>query len=209
MTLPAYVAKSTAILLLDPYNDFLSEGGKLWERTKAIAERVNLLDNLRSIIADARKAGVKIYFVPHHRWTEGDYLHWKHATPYQMASSGRQTFARGTWGGAFHDDFQVRPGDILISEHWGSSGFANTDLDHQLKQYGIDRLICIGLLANTCIEATARFGMELGYHVTLVKDATAAFSDEAMHAAHNIDGPTYAHEILTTAEVRAAIAAAV
>ena len=78
-----------------------------------------------------------------------------------------------------------------------------------MKQYGIDRLICIGLLANTCIEATARFGMELGYHVTLVKDATAAFSDEAMHAAHNIDGPTYAHEILTTAEVRAAIAAAV
>jgi nicotinamidase-related amidase len=209
MTVPACIAKSTAILLLDPYNDFLSEGGKLWERTKAIAERVNLRDNLRSIVADARKAGVKIYFVPHHRWTEGDYLHWKHATPYQMASSGRQTFAKGTWGGMFHDDFQVQPGDILISEHWGSSGFANTDLDHQLKQYGIDRLICIGLLANTCIEATARFGMELGYHVTLVKDATAAFSDEAMHAAHNIDGPTYAHEILTTAEVRAALAAAV
>src|SRR5260221_5013824 len=83
MPLPAYVAKSTAILLLDPYNDFLSEGGKLWERTKAIAERVNLLDNLRSITADARKAGVRIYFVPHHRWTEGDHVHWKHATPYQ------------------------------------------------------------------------------------------------------------------------------
>jgi len=205
MTVASYRSNSTAILLLDPYNDFLSEGGKLWERTKEIAEKVNLLDNLRNIIADARKADVKIFFVPHHRWSEGDYVHWKHATPYQMASSGRKTFAKGTWGGTFHDDFQVQQNDILISEHWGSSGFANTDLDHQLKQYGIERIICIGLLANTCIEATARFGMELGYHVTLVKDATAAFSEEAMHAAHHIDGPTFAHEILTTAELRTAL----
>jgi nicotinamidase-related amidase len=33
--------------------------------------------------------------------------------------------------------------------------------------------------------------MELGYHVTLVTDATAAFSEEAMHAAHVINGPTF------------------
>jgi nicotinamidase-related amidase len=36
---------------------------------------------------------------------------------------------------------------------------------------------------NTCIEATARLGMELGYHVTLIKDAIAALSHEGMHAA--------------------------
>ena len=208
MTVPNYRAQSTAILLVDPYNDFLSKGGKLWERTKDIAEKVNLLDNLRNVIADARKANVKIYFVPHHRWSPGDYIHWKHATPYQLASNGRKTFEKHTWGGTFHDDFQLQRNDILIAEHWGSSGFANTDLDHQLKQYGIEQIICIGLLANTCIEATARFGMELGYHVTLVKDATAAFSEEAMHAAHYIDGPTYAHEILTTAELREALACA-
>ena len=47
----------------------------------------------------------------------------------------------------------------------------------------------IGLLANTCIETTGRFAMELGYHVTLVKDATAAFSMDRMHAAHELNGP--------------------
>ena len=31
-------------------------------------------------------------------------------------------------------------------------------------------------LANTCIESTSRFAMELDYHVTLVRDATAAFN---------------------------------
>jgi nicotinamidase-related amidase len=208
MTVPDYPAKATAILLVDPYNDFLSEGGKLWPRVKDIAEKVSLIENLKAIVADARKAGLKIFFVPHHRWQEGDYIRWKSPTPYQMASNARQTFAKGTWGGTFHPDFQMQPGDLLISEHWGSSGFANTDLDHQLKQYGIDHIICVGMIANTCIEATARFGMELGYHVTLVTDATSAFSEEAMHAAHKINGPTFAHAILTTVEVREAIAKA-
>jgi nicotinamidase-related amidase len=57
------------------------------------------------------------------------------------------------------------------------------------------------MIANTCLESTGRFGMELGYHVTLVKDATTAFSQEAMHAALAINGPTYAHAIVTTDEL--------
>jgi nicotinamidase-related amidase len=95
----------------------------------------------------------------------------------------------------------VQPDDILVTEHWASSGFPNTDLEHQLKRYGKEKIICVGLLANTCLEATARIGMELGFHVTLVRGGTAARSKEAYHAALNIDGPTYAHEILTTAEL--------
>jgi nicotinamidase-related amidase len=78
-----------------------------------------------------------------------------------------------------------------------------TDLDLQLKQHGIRYIILIGMIANTCIESTGRFGMELGYHVTLVRDATAAFSSAAMHAAQAINGPTFAHVILTTEELLA------
>jgi nicotinamidase-related amidase len=87
----------------------------------------------------------------------------------------------------------------------GASGFANTDLDFQLKQHGIVKVIVIGLLANTCIETTSRFAIELGYHVTLVKDATAAFTREMMRAAHELNGPTFAHAIVTTAELVAAL----
>jgi nicotinamidase-related amidase len=195
----SYDPKTTAILLVDPYNDFLSEGGKTWPRLKAIAEEVNLLDHLRAVVAEARAAGLQIVFVPHHRWEPGDYEHWRHATPYQRAGAQRQIFARGSWGGTFHDDFQPRESDIVAKEHWGSSGFANTDLDLRLRQAGIQSVILIGLIANTCIEATGRFAMELGYDVTLVRDATAAFSPEAMHAAHEINGPTYTREILTPA----------
>ncbi len=125
--------------------------------------------------------------------------------PPTSSAAERQAFAKGTWGGTFHDDFQVQPGDIVATEHWASSGFPNTDLDHQLKRYGKEKIILLGLLANTCYEATGRVGMELGYHVTLVRDGTAVRSPEAMHAAMDIDGPTYAHAILTTKELVAAL----
>jgi nicotinamidase-related amidase len=192
---------TTAILLVDPYNDFLSDGGKLWPRVKGIAEEVKLLDHLRAVISTARAQGLKIFFVPHHRWTPGDYVSFDNPSPYQLGSAKAEIFAKGSWGGTFHNDFQPQPGDVVVQEHWGSSGFANTDLDLQLKQHGVRRIILIGMIANTCIESTGRFGMELGYHVTLVKDATSAFSHEAMHAAHAINGPTYAHAILTTEEL--------
>ncbi|WP_332606088.1 isochorismatase family cysteine hydrolase [Acinetobacter sp. ESBL14] len=200
-----YNRESTALLCIDFYNDFLSEKGKLWPWVKEIAEQVNLLDNLRSLVNTARGAGITIFHVPHHRMEPNSYKDWKFVTPYQSQAAKNQIFAKGAWGGEFHDDFKVQPNDVVCTEHWASSGFPNTDLDQLLRRHGIEKIICIGLLANTCLEATARVGMELGYHVTYVKDATAARSIEAMHSAIEINAPTYSHEILTTIEVIDAI----
>jgi nicotinamidase-related amidase len=68
------------------------------------------------------------------------------------------------------------PGEIVALEHWCSIGFANTDLVLQRKKDGIHQLIVIGLRANTCIDSTVRYAAELGYEVTLVKDAIGSFS---------------------------------
>ncbi|MGF6732004.1 nicotinamidase-related amidase [Paraburkholderia youngii] len=207
MSNPAYDADRTGLLLVDPYNDFLSDGGKLFPMLRDIAAEVRLLDNLRAAVASARKADIQVFYVPHRRWQPGDYENWNHPNPTQRLVQKRQTFAKGTWGGEWHPDFVPQEGDIITHEHWGQSGFANTDLDFQLKQQGITHVIVVGLLANTCIESTSRFAMELGYHVTLVRDATAAFTREMMRAAHELNGPTFAHEILTTAELVAALPA--
>ena len=59
----------------------------------------------------------------------------------------------------------------------------------------------IGLIAHTCVEATVRFAAELDYEVTLVKDATADYSDEEMHAALDVNIPNYASALVTTDEI--------
>ncbi len=205
MTGPLYPSEHTGVLLIDPYNDFLSVGGKLHGMAKAVVDSTGTLAHMHSVVAAARAAGIPIFYVPHHRARPVDFNGWKHPTPYQMGGHKMQVFAEGTWGGEWHPDFVPQPGDILIKEHMSSSGFANTDLDLQLKQHGVHKLILIGMLANTCLETTGKFGVELGYHVTLVRDATAAFSPEAMHAAHALNGPTYAHAILDTDELLAAL----
>jgi nicotinamidase-related amidase len=201
MTAPVYDKKATALLFVDPYNDFLSEGGRIWPRVKEVAEEVDLIANLKRVDNAVRDAGMRVFIVPHRRWEPGDYECWCHPNPTQRAIMKRHSFARGEWGGDWHPDFAPKPGDIVVHEHWAQSGFANTDLDQQLRQHGITHVILIGLLANTCIESTGRYAMELGYHVTLVRDATAAFTREMMHAAHELNGPTYAHAILTAREV--------
>ncbi|HVI91490.1 MAG TPA: isochorismatase family cysteine hydrolase [Dongiaceae bacterium] len=204
-----YPRERTAFLLVDPYNDFLSEDGKVYPLLKPIADEVGLLDNLRRLDGAVRTAGIQVVIVPHRRWEPGNYEDWDHPSPSQRKIMKGHHFARGEWGGDWHPDFAPKPGDIVAQEHWGSSGFANTDLDMRLKQKGITHVILVGLLANTCIEATARYAQELGYHVTLVRDATAALQHDMMHAAHELSGPTYAHAILTTAELLAALPQAV
>ena len=63
---------------------FLSEGGKLWPPVQGVAREVGPLDNLRTITAGIRKAGIQIFIVPHHRWEPGDYQTWDHPNPYQL-----------------------------------------------------------------------------------------------------------------------------
>ncbi len=37
----AYDKETTTLLVIDPYNDFISEGGKIWDRIRAVAEANN------------------------------------------------------------------------------------------------------------------------------------------------------------------------
>jgi nicotinamidase-related amidase len=195
----------TALLVVDPYNDFISEGGKIWPRIKAVAEANNCVPHMLQVLNAAREAKLRIFYAMHHRYHPGDYETWKYIAPIQKGAWQRKSFEYGTWGGEFRAEFLPEPGEIVATEHWCSSGFANTDLDLQLKKHGIHQLIVIGLIAHTCIESTVRYAAELGYEVTVVKDATADYSDEMMRAALDINLPNYASAIVTTKEVIASI----
>jgi ureidoacrylate peracid hydrolase len=195
----------TALLMIDPYNDFISEGGKIWDRIRTVAEANQCVPNMERVLNAARNAELRVFYALHRRYRPGDYETWKYIAPIQKAAWKRKSFEDGTWGGEIRAEFAPKVGDIVASEHWCSSGFANTDLDLQLKRHGVHQLIVIGLIAHTCVEATVRFAAELGYEVTVVKDATADYSNEEMHAALDINIPSYASAIVTRTEIVEAI----
>ena len=196
-----YEKEVTALLVIDPYNGFISEGGKVWDRLKEVAEANNCVAHMLQVLNAARQAELRVFYALHRRYRPGDYETWKYIAPIQRAAWSRKTFEYGTWGGEIRREFEPQPGEIVAQEHWCSSGFANTDLDLQLKKHGVHQLIVIGLIAHTCVEATVRYAAELGYEATLVKDATADYSDVQMHAALDVNIPNYASAIVTTDDV--------
>jgi ureidoacrylate peracid hydrolase len=198
MSALAFDKQATALVVIDPYNDFISEGGKLWPRIKAVADANQCVEHMRQVLDTARGAGLRVFYALHHRYRPGDYETWKSIAPIQKAAMHSEVFAQGTWGGEIRGEFAPRAGDIVAQEHWCSSGFANTDLDLQLKRHGIHRLVVIGLIAHTCLEATVRYAAELGYEVVVVSDATADYSDEHMHAALAVNIPNYASALVAT-----------
>src|SRR5262245_12047319 len=201
MTKLIYNTQLTALLVIDPYNDFISEGGKLWDRIRAVAEENGCVPNMLQVLKAARKAELRVFYAMHHLYRPGDYETWKYVAPVQRAAWRRKSFEYGTWGGEIRAEFEPEPGEIVATEHWCSSGFANTDLDLQLKKHGIHKLIVIGFFAHTCIEATVRYAAELGYEVTVVSDAVADYSDREMYAALEVNLPNYASAIASTAVI--------
>ena len=52
----------TALLVIDPYNDFISEGGKVWDRLKTVAEANNCVPHMLQVLTAARKAGLRVFW---------------------------------------------------------------------------------------------------------------------------------------------------
>src|SRR5262245_48881550 len=68
----SYDKKITALLVIDPYDDFISEGGKVWDRLKAVADANGCVPNVLEVLNAARKAGVRVFYAPHRRYRPGD-----------------------------------------------------------------------------------------------------------------------------------------
>lgn len=192
--------KKTALILVDPFNDFLSEGGKLYPYTKETVEGLNLVSNIRSLVEGARAQNMLVVYAPHRHTRKGDYLNWKFLSPSHRGSKNTTLFEQGSWGAEFHPELEPQPDDIIVQNHWTGSAFANTDLDFILRMRGIERIVLAGMRANTCIDSTARYGVELGYHVTLIKDGIGAFNWEEIRATVETNFPNYGHRILSADE---------
>ena len=83
----------------------------------------------------------------------------------------------------------------------GAPAVSPTRLGFAAQETRHHKLIVMGLIAHTCVEASVRYAAELGYEVTIVKDATASYSEKEMHAALEVNLPNYASAIVTADEI--------
>jgi nicotinamidase-related amidase len=90
-----YEKAITGLLVIDPYNDFISEGGKLWDRVKRVAEANNCVPHMLQVLNAARAAGLRVFYALHHRYRPGDYETWKYIAPVQKSAWLHKTSSTG------------------------------------------------------------------------------------------------------------------
>lgn len=75
-----------------------------------------------------------------------------------------------------------------------SSAFASTDLEAHLRKEGIGELVVTGAVAGFCVNSMVRAGADLGFAMTVVRDAVVGFDlPDAGLSARVIFDVTMAH----------------
>lgn len=77
-------------------------------------------------------------------------------------------------GNDYKDEIRPLPGEIEFAKSVNSA-FVGTGLERYLRDRGLNRLVVVGLTTDHCVSATTRSAADLGFDVTLVADACAAF----------------------------------
>lgn len=173
----------TALVVIDPQNDVLSEKGISWELVGASVQENNTVENLARLFGAAKKQDYGVFISPHYLFPHDQNWQFGGVVEHMMLDSkeffrpdplGRDGF---TGSGAdwlprykpFIEDGKT----VVVSPHkmWGPQ---TNDLVFQLRKRRINKVILAGMLANLCVESHLRELLEQGFEVAVVKDATAA-----------------------------------
>ncbi|MFQ6013488.1 MAG: cysteine hydrolase [Thermoplasmata archaeon] len=190
---------STAVLITDPQNDFLSEGSVVWDLVGEGVKDTQVVEHLVKIREAAKAAGIPVFYSPHY-YTDEEYAQWKHLNSIDKLMFERKMFRVGTWGAEFHPDLEPDENTVVLHSHKGLSNFWTGDTALQLRQRGIQTIILAGMSANLCTESHLRDATENGFDAVVVRDATTGAGPEATQAAYTNFG-FIAEEVVTTDEL--------
>ena len=112
----AYDKEITALLLIDPYNDFISEGGKLWGRIRAVAEANGGVPHMLQLLHAAREARSGCSMRCIIATVPATTRHGSILRQFRKWPGREKTFEYGTWGGEMHPGFKPKAGEIVATE---------------------------------------------------------------------------------------------
>ncbi len=195
----------TALLVIDPVNDFLSEGGAGWDLTKNTVRKHDVVGRLKRAIEGARERGVPVLFGPM-AFTEEDYAEraLQRRSGINRLMFEKQMFLAGSWGADFHPDLRPRADEPVLLPHKGIDVF-ETDLPDHLRRLGTTHLVIAGMTAGLCCESTGRHAMEEGYDVTFLADAIGAESIPAYEASIHLSYPLIGNAVMRVDEFLTAV----
>ncbi len=200
-----YVPERTTLLVIDPVNDFLSEGGAAWDLTKNTVKLHDVIGHLKQAIEGARQRGIPVLFGPM-AYTEEDYAgrELQQRSGINRIMFERKMFLAGSWGADFHPDLRPREDETVLLPHKGNDVF-ETDLPEHLRRQGTTHLVIAGMTASLCVEATGRHAMEEGYDVTFLADAIGSDSVPSYEASVHLAYPMIGNAVLDVDEFLAAV----
>ena len=172
----------TALVVIDPQNDVLSETGVSWGLVGESVKENNTVENLDRLFQAAKDRGFGVFISPHYLYPHDQAWRFGGAVEKMMLESkeffrpdplGLDGFAGS--GADWLDRYKpfIEDGKtVVVSPHkvWGPQ---TNDLVLQLRKRRIDKVILAGMLANLCVESHLRELLEQGFEVAVVKDATA------------------------------------
>jgi nicotinamidase-related amidase len=112
----------TALLLIDPYNDFLHPNGKLYNTLADSLKESNTIQNIKTLLPAIRSQKIPVYYCLHQQHKPGFLDGWKHATVMQEGQKENAVFEEGSWGVEFFEGLEPSKGngDVVVSKHWSS-----------------------------------------------------------------------------------------
>jgi nicotinamidase-related amidase len=174
---------TTALVLTDPQNDFLSPTGATWELVGKSVEENNTVEHIEQLLVSAKTSGYEVFVSPHyyfphdHQWEFGGTLE-KMMHEIGMFDRPGPLDLDGFSGSGADWLERYKPflqdGKTVVCSPHKIYGPEQNDLVLQLRKRGISKVLLAGMSANLCIESHLRELLEQGFDVAVVADATAA-----------------------------------
>ena len=114
--------QKTALILVDPYNDFLHPDGKLVSTVQASLAHNDAIKHMLEAVATARRHGIPVFYGLHQQWQPSSFHDWRHMTASNLRQSQVHFFAEGSFGAQIFDGLEPVPenNDVVVSKHWNS-----------------------------------------------------------------------------------------
>ena len=209
MKLPA---AKTAIVLIEPQNDFLSPGGTMYQYIADQLAQRNVISNLKSLL-DGARGKVKIFYVPFQAFKHG-FPELKPGGPgtaglrgiemEMKADWGTGAWLEGTPGPEIIEPLKPQAGDVIVRGKLTLDAFHSTALNYLLRANEIEHVAFTGFHTNWCVESSARSAYDLGYRVMVIKDCTATDTDREQLYAEEVIFPRIG-TVMTSKEFLAAL----